>query len=57
VSDNLNGFLAFELLGNPENTNAPIMGSTIPAAFLKKRLRVITSSFLCSSIVSLSINY
>ena len=54
VSDNPNAFFAFEISGIPENTNAPSIGSTIPAAFLKKRLRVINSSFLSLFVASLS---
>ena len=45
VSDNPNAFFALELFGNPEKTNAPSIGSTIPAAFLKKCLRDISFSF------------
>lgn len=44
VSDKPNAFWAFEILGIPENTNAPSIGRTIPAAFLKKRLRDNSSS-------------
>ena len=37
-------FFAFDAFGKLESTNAPSIGRIIPAAFLKKRLRVIISS-------------
>ena len=39
-------FFAFDAFGTLESTNAPSIGRIMPAAFLKKRLRVIISSSL-----------